>query len=511
MDLEIIGAPFEWTTDINDKGSSIVIIENSTKIIIYQDIFSTCPLYYKIVNNALLISKDMEALIDRSAGTLAQDIIGFNQLLNYGNCIWTRTTVATIKQIPFSSKLQFDKATGKIDSIQNYFNELEFTTKDNRTYVQILDQLHSILVRIFNDKITENKKYSLGLSGGLDSRLTFAYASLRCQNANLKTYTFGFNKKSDEYKIAKKIATSKNFQKPYFFKLIDKNYLASQNYISKKSCGMISACHGHIIEVANSMDEIRSTTHINTYLTDALFGYATEKLAKSKSLDKLLPSLDRIPQKIRGEFRLDVENVYNHLPKTTMFNTINEEYYIFERTSKFHMRLASIQKNHFHDQILVFNDFELIKFCFELPPKYRFNKKIIEDLLDRHFASTNEKSIPKLSSVFFKPKKVSLKSIVEIYETICHLTFRAVNLINLILRVVFKGKVSFSNKWQTEELENVFLRSFKKEYSQIISSSKNCRLFQRSLHSNKVVKHPVRSYDVAKAYQILSYVKFFND
>ena len=92
----------------------------------------------------------------------------------------------------------------------------------------------------------------MGMSGGMDSRITLTFLSKYVPKENLELFTYGFDERLLEYKYACEVAAALGLNKPKFHKLTKDSYKKAMDYLPQMSGGQIGINHCHIIDYLNN-------------------------------------------------------------------------------------------------------------------------------------------------------------------------------------------------------------------------------------------------------------------
>lgn len=174
------------------------------KINFSRDILGKKPLFYYKDNDKFIISSEEKGILNFIEKKVDEKSIF--EYFFYKNIHFNKTFFKNIKSIPPGAKLSFDINNWNLSSDKSwkqYYHENLFKNdgkKFNTSFKKTL--INSIEKRNFCDVKTQ-----LALSSGYDSSLIL---NLIKKNSNIKNFdraiSVGFNKQSDETKIAKKIA-----------------------------------------------------------------------------------------------------------------------------------------------------------------------------------------------------------------------------------------------------------------------------------------------------------------
>lgn len=255
--------------DINKNG--IQVIDYGDSIEIYNDSFRTVPLFITKNKSAeLIIFSDFKDYYDFESVDRSIDEAGFWEIVFFGSGLWTRTLYKNIEQMPGATCLRVNKITENY-TIERYWNYDVKEDESIQTMQQAADGMYTILDNIFSS-LDKNKRYLLGMSGGLDSRITLSFLAKHIPQNNIKLFTYGFDEEILEYVYAKEVANSLGVAVPDFHHLTAASYKEALNYLPSLSGGQISINHCHILDYfsKNNLDDFR---HITTYFSDAVFGW----------------------------------------------------------------------------------------------------------------------------------------------------------------------------------------------------------------------------------------------
>ena len=429
----------------DDHHHGLVFNRSDLGFTLSNDFFCTIPIYFLEKERFVYICSNFERLTHFCKCSL--DFSGVWESLLFGNCIYNRTIFSQIKQLPGLHKIVVDNE--RLDIIRQ--SPLEFFVDPSKTPEELLDSIDQRLTEIFSNFSNESD-YVMGVSGGLDSRLTLAYLN-KVGIYNIKPFTFFASDNSLEFSLAKKVCDMFELVQPIGIKLSKECYSRYLHFLSNNTGAQIGFHHSHILYSLEQLKNLNEdTVHISNYYTDALFGWSTEKnkTAKLDSWSSLVKSLDFLDDSIKGEILTDIENVFYSFDYNQNFSSKDEYKYVFERNQKFHISLA-FQQNRVCKTILPYCDYKLMKLVFSLPLDYRENKRISDLLL----AKMNSGSMSSLSSrqmingKSFSQKK-GLKKSMESWR------FRIDNFLSLVISSFSCGKIIYRNKYQSEAHYNVY-------------------------------------------------------
>lgn len=175
--------------------------KNNGNIILSTDWLAYYPVYYTFYKNSWIISSSLIAI--SAFSDIIIDDIGLSQMtfLNKPYCLGRRTMLKDVERILWSEKLILKPDGGKKNSSETGLYRIMQLGIDEAAC-----QLWNTIEEQFRHALKFEKKVYIGLSGGIDSRLTFAAIPNDKQCIAL---TYG-NNNYYEAKIARRVAGLKN-------------------------------------------------------------------------------------------------------------------------------------------------------------------------------------------------------------------------------------------------------------------------------------------------------------
>lgn len=490
---------FKYTvcSEFNININGIQIKESPEYVEVFNDPFRSVPLFVtRDVAGELIIFSDFDKFYDLEGVDHKIDEVGFWEIVLYGSGLWTRTLYENVEQMPGASKIVINKQTNAY-SIERYWDYNVYEDKSIDSIEKAAQGLYDRLDVIFS-KLDRDTRYVMGMSGGMDSRITLAFLSKYIPAENLQLFTYGFDERLLEFKYASQVATVLGFNAPVFHKLTKNSYLAALKYLPKSSGGQIGINHCHILDFLNYADTANSM-HISTYYSDAIFGW--DSVYPKKNIDvksnyyiKHLEKYEIIKNDIKSKIMNDSTCIFNTYDIQSNYSSVDEYKYTSERNQKFHMYLSSIQARKCKT-LNVYSDFDLMKYATSIPAVFRQNKKIIDYILGKYFPEISTSELGHISSRFQWGEEYSNK--------FAWSKFRLLNRSNALLRVMTNGKFQLFNEYQTEELERLLYSDFKKLLKQATSKfvDKQLMSVEQKAFFDKL---PVRAFGVGDRYALIS-------
>lgn len=489
--------------DINRNG--IQLIDHEDYIEIFNDPFRTVPLFItKNKSDELIVFSQFKdyynfELVDRSV-----DEAGFWEIVLFGSGLWTRTLYKNVEQMPGATCLTINKDTEQY-SIKRYWDYFINEDKNIQSIEQAADGLYTILDNIFAS-LDKKVNYLLGMSGGLDSRLTLAFLTKHIPKNNIKLFTFGFDENILEFIYAKDVSKSLGVAAPEFHQLTAKSYREALKYLPILSGGQVSINHCHILDYLNK-NKFTNVHHITTYFSDAIFGFDCTNPKKIEDFElnyyvKKISNNKDITPALKETIINDSYKIFIGHNVEANFSTLDEFKYVTERNQKFHMLLASLQAKIIPTECIYAN-MTLMKFCISIPIKYRQNKNVIDTLLNKYFKNISTNALKNISSRDSKNTTSRFQWASKFSGLLNWYFFRVLNRVNSLLRVLTRGQIQLFNKYQTEEHERLLYSEFMEDLHAATSKFLAMGLlsFEQKIEFDKL---PIRSIGVAERYALIS-------
>ena len=501
---------FEYikTDYFNISVNGLQLIDRDGVIEIYNDPFRSVPLFIaRDASGELIIFSKFEHFYNIQFIDKSIDQAGFWEIIFFGSGLWTRTLYKNVQQMPAATCLTINKSEDQF-SIKRYWNYSVKEDSSIQTIEEAADRMYVILDKIFAS-LDKSKSYILGMSGGLDSRITLAFLSKHISKNKIRLFTYGFDENILEYQYAKDIAKSLAVSEPVFHQLNIRSYREALNYLPTMSGGQISINHSHIIDYLKNTT-LGGLTQISTYFSDAVFGFDCVYPKHLDDIDnnyyaEIIRSIPHISLDIKKIMINDSLNIFLGFDTNSNFSSLDEFKYVTERNQKFHMLLAHIQ-GRFLDMLPIYANMELLNYCLAVPIKFRQNKKIIDILLDKYFVNISTRDFKNISSRDFKNISYRFQWKSKYAGLISWHFFRALNRVNSILRVVTRGKIQLINKYQTEEHERLLYSDFRVDLNLATSKFVDLGILSKA-QKDEFDRLPIRSSGVAERYALISLSK----
>lgn len=187
-------------------------------------------------NNNIVFTNDFWKGVEIISPTESDiDIQSIKEIIVYNRSLFHKTFLNNYKFLSPGNYIELDlsKLNRNHKIVEKKYWEMKFEPDNNLILEEAVaktEEIFSETFKLIRDKYSEDMKFGIGLSGGLDSRLIAFYAEK--YNIDLVPYCVGekyslYPLKSNGYKVSKKIAEYFNFEN---FKFINHN---KENYTTK--------------------------------------------------------------------------------------------------------------------------------------------------------------------------------------------------------------------------------------------------------------------------------------
>ena len=438
----------------------IFVRETEEYLEVYNDPYCSIPIYVYTNEDEVCLTSSFVELLDNP---LHIDKVGVYETLYFGSALHDRTMFREIKQLPAASYVKINKMTRDF-CIETYWDFDIRENSDIQSEDEAADTVWDALCDVF--KAYRDKDLLMGISGGLDSRLSLCVLNQVADINKTDTFTFGHNKKILDYTLAKKVCEELGMKKGQeFFKLDGEAYLDSMS-LPVKSGGAIGIHHSHAYWCLQQMDT-ENKTLVSNYYSDAIMGYDCVKIDYEDTVEncdyykKVMEDRWHLSEEIKQEICNDIRKITSRRKQNANFSCYNEFIYLVERNPKFHIRLSHMYSEHM-EVVLPYAQFTVLETLISLPLKYRYRKKIEYLILARKFKDMRDISSTRYAA--FDDAEQSKWS--KLYYDMGFLRMRAVNMTNCGLGIISSGRWHLSNKYITENhlmIMNKYFLEYRKQ------------------------------------------------
>lgn len=458
----------EGFIDICMRNKGIGILNTNDKILVCNDPFCSVPMYVTQKENRIVFSSDIELFYGNGWKI---DNSGFYEILLFESGLYDRTLIDGVKQLPAASMCVVDKAA-MLFSIRPYWN---FDVKENVLYEDVdkaTDDVKDCLLGIFRNI---NSPITIGMSGGLDSRLSACMLHDTKKAEDLAFFTFGYDSRIKENTmgkdVLKKLWKGKQMPKHSFVKLTDSDYIGSK-YVPLSTGGQIGLNHIHqyacIVKIKN-----KPKTLISNYYSDAVMGWDTIPVRSNETMGECdyYKLLRRNPLGLTNvEIDLiehDLRKICDRYPVNGNFSCMNEFIYVTERNPKFHVRLSAMLAE-FVDVELPYADYKLLSLMLSVPIRNRAEKLIEEKIVHEYLGTMRDISSRRYSErSCYSEKRYSLMD--RLYYVLGYYRMRGINAFNALMAKYTDYRIQMLNPYLTENQNRVLNQSLYEDFLEGLS------------------------------------------
>jgi asparagine synthase (glutamine-hydrolysing) len=184
------------------NGNFLLLIQDfrNGKTIIANDRFGFRAHYYALHNGSLLIAPEPKGILREESFRKEIDDYGLVSFLSFGDFLGDKTLFKGIHVIEPASMLTFDGNKLSIEKYWRYSYSPDYSKTDQQFVEELVERFkHAVRIR------TEDPlRYSVTLSGGLDSRTVLSTLVSEKPNGNVGAITWG-DPECNEVKIARRV------------------------------------------------------------------------------------------------------------------------------------------------------------------------------------------------------------------------------------------------------------------------------------------------------------------
>lgn len=378
------------------NGVFIVAIwdKRHNQLLIVNDRFGLCPLYYAHYNGRLIFAPEMKGILCDPNFHKELDLTALAEYMRFQHLLGDKTFFEGLKLLPNASLLRYNIETDRV-TIQPYWDFSQIPQLPaSLTFGEAVEEAGRLLEAAVNKLTKGDYRFGVYLSGGVDSRVILGLIDRR--KFPITTITFGrWGCRDVVYaqKIAAKVGTEH-----HYFEFPNEKWV--EDFVDlhlELTEGFHSWIHSHGISI---LDQVRPLIDVNLtglggwrsgiYWEDPALLQAQDDIAFSCRLFYLLsqettwPSMDdieerflfspRISPQMRGlafeSFRSELAK-FDYLPyeqRAAYFAICNPDRRLFQYYTVFH-------GSHF-EQRFPFYDGPYFEFVYALPPEMLFERRL---------------------------------------------------------------------------------------------------------------------------------------
>lgn len=157
---------------LNSEFAGIVYDRRDRTVSLFVDRLGSRPLFYaRTEDGGLVVSTLVQSVADHSAVGTALDLEALCEFFAFERVLGVKTPFEGIESVHPGSVLTYD-VSGDTYTTDTYWRP-EYRPRE-RPYSQVVDEFVTLFKRVMGERIDDDERYGLLLSGGSDSRLLLA-------------------------------------------------------------------------------------------------------------------------------------------------------------------------------------------------------------------------------------------------------------------------------------------------------------------------------------------------
>ena len=146
------------------------------QLTLISDCFGTRPLYYTELDDSVLFSSSIKALMTDARVSRRPDTKGMSQFFSFGHYLRDNTSIEAVRVLPAGAVMSWSFKTGERRVTHHTYRSVEknVSSPDRFTREEWLDQIDEAFLRAIQRRTKGSEQLGLALSGGMDARSILA-------------------------------------------------------------------------------------------------------------------------------------------------------------------------------------------------------------------------------------------------------------------------------------------------------------------------------------------------
>lgn len=390
----------EWLLNTDGDFMLYALNKNSKDFVIMNDILGRLPFFYHYDEKGNFIaSREIQLLAhltdDNKESETKLDKIGIAELLLFSHTLGKRTLLSNIHRLEPASLLMVNRESMKPNIVNLY--QFNFEKKEN-TDVSIKDnafKLASLFSKACKNRVDQNSKNIISLSGGFDSRAVAA--SLHRNNVlqyavtSTEPHWRPVDGTSTETEIAQQIAVSLGIEWADYG--IMEPMSEDLCMILKMKMGLIYLAHSFLLPFLNEVKHKQGSRSINFFTGhggDILFA---DLSFETEDLDNLIRNIIRIKgflplQEVmslakinEAEIIEEIREILSSYPEENLGQKL-VHYLFFESNVKFSFEIEDLNRYYFWS-VAPFYSIPFFKYIMNCPDQQKTKLRLYREFLSR--------------------------------------------------------------------------------------------------------------------------------
>jgi asparagine synthase (glutamine-hydrolysing) len=383
------------------NGAFIIAIWDKTRhlILIANDRFGLCPLYYAHYCGKLAFAPEMKGILCDTNFHKELDLTALAEYVRFQHLLGDKTFFEGLKLLPNASLLRYNIRTGSL-TVQPYWDFSQIPQLPaSLTFEDAVEEAGRLLRVAVNELTEGNYRFGVYLTGGVDSRVILGLIDR--DKLPITTITFGQRGCRDvayAQKIAAKVGTEH-----HYFEFPNGRWVEDfVDFHLELTEGFHSWIHAHGISI---LDQVRPLIDMNlTGFGGAAINWENPAISQasddmaflchvfySLSRETTWPSIDDIEERLLFSPRISSQmrglafdslrselTKYDHLPyaqRAASFSRFNPDRRLFQYHTVFSRSYFELR--------FPFCDYLYAEFIYALPPEMLLNRKLRRAIIFR--------------------------------------------------------------------------------------------------------------------------------
>ncbi len=204
---------------LNGEFAGIIYDKNKQKIHLITDRLGTHPLFFIKTSDGLVFSTNIQSIPFYPSVNTEFDLKYVYHFLAYERVLGTKTVLKDVEKVHPGSILSYDLRSNKAKTITYWMPRYK---PKPRPYPDIVNEFTLLFKQVMQERIRDDLRYGLYLSGGSDSRLILSVLDDLYPDIDVTCYHIN-ELMNREAKVSKKVSQVCNYKFKYLFR--DHGYL----------------------------------------------------------------------------------------------------------------------------------------------------------------------------------------------------------------------------------------------------------------------------------------------
>lgn len=397
----------QFVNFLNGSFSLAIWDSETKKLIIANDRYGLHPIYYARFNGVFLFASEVKSILALKSFPRILDERSMADFFTFGYILGDKTFLRGITLMPPGCICVVDAREWNVN-MERYW-DFSFVEDKSIRFEKIADTVNLLLKDSVRRRIPENKRFGLGLSGGVDSRTILAEIE-----PNLLHQVFAFTvgmKEGFDCRIAKKVCDKLQMEH-HFYQLTAENFRDHAEKVVSLTDGMWMFHHSHgaypiYRELKKHFDivlvGISGPLFKGVYLSRTILNLSSEK----ELIDLLFRKTNSLVP--YGEQHKFFSHAYGNIVPNSFLDLQEEiakargllmaqkvEYFFLRNRERRFVNLGLVHLGSYFECRTPFLDYDLIDYIQTVPPRFKVNNSVIKQIFMTHYPKLGNIPLGKL-------------------------------------------------------------------------------------------------------------------